>query len=61
MQSGETMVQRLLLTDEPLWRAIAENTDAMSVAIDQQLEFAAVGKRNIVASREEHAIECADH
>jgi hypothetical protein len=54
MQSGETMVQRLLLTDEQLWRAIAENTDAMSVAIDQQLEFAAAGKRNIVVSRENH-------
>jgi hypothetical protein len=30
------------LTDEQLWRAIAQNTNAMSALIHQQLELAAV-------------------
>ena len=34
------MAQRLLLTDEQLWRAIAENTNKMSGLVDQQLELA---------------------
>jgi hypothetical protein len=34
-------VQRILLTDEQLWRAIAENTDEMSALVDQQFELAA--------------------
>jgi len=34
------MVQRLLLTDEQLWRAIAKNTNEMSGLVDQQLELA---------------------
>ena len=34
-------MQRLLLTDEQLWRAIAENTDEMSALVDQQFELAA--------------------
>jgi len=34
------MAQRLLLTDEQLWRAIAENTNEMSGLVDQQLELA---------------------
>ena len=34
------MAQRLLLTDEQLWRAIAENTNEMSALVDQQLELA---------------------
>jgi hypothetical protein len=33
-------VQRILLTDEQLWRAIAENTDEMSALVDQQFELA---------------------
>jgi hypothetical protein len=33
-------VQRKLLTDEQLWRAIAENTNEMSTRVDQQLELA---------------------
>jgi hypothetical protein len=33
-------VQRILLTDEQLWRAIAENTNEMSTRVDQQLELA---------------------
>jgi hypothetical protein len=32
-------VQRVLLTDEQLWRAIAENTDEMSALVDQQFEL----------------------
>lgn len=34
-------MQRLLLTDEELWQAIAENTNAVSALIDQQLELSA--------------------
>jgi len=34
------MAQCLLLTDEQLWRAIAENTNQMSGLVDQQLELA---------------------
>jgi len=34
------MAQRLLLTDEQLWRAIAENTNQMSGLVDRQLELA---------------------
>jgi hypothetical protein len=33
-------VQRILLTDEQLWRAIAENTNEMSDLVDQQFELA---------------------
>lgn len=32
-------MQRVLLTDEQLWRAIAENTDEMSALVDQQFEL----------------------
>jgi hypothetical protein len=34
-------VQRILLTDEQLWRAIAENTNEMSALVDQQFELTA--------------------
>jgi hypothetical protein len=34
-------VQRILLTDEQLWRAIAENTNEMSDLVDQQFELVA--------------------
>ena len=36
------MAQRLLLTDEQLWRAIAENTNEMAELVDQQLELAMI-------------------
>jgi hypothetical protein len=32
-------VQRLLLTDDELWRAIAENTNAMSALVHQRVEL----------------------
>jgi hypothetical protein len=32
-------VQGLHLSDDELWRAIAENTDAMSALVQQQLEL----------------------
>jgi hypothetical protein len=35
-------VQRLFLTDEKLWRGIADNTNAMSALVEQQLKLAAV-------------------
>jgi hypothetical protein len=45
--SKEVAVQRSNLTDDELLRAIAENTDAMSVLIHQQLELdAGVGAAN---------------
>jgi hypothetical protein len=34
-------VQRLLLTDDELWQAIAENTDAMSTLVHERLELEA--------------------
>ena len=37
-----TLVQVENLTDEQLWRAIAQNTNAMTALIHQQLELAAV-------------------
>ena len=37
-----TLVQVENLTDEQLWRAIAQNTNAMSTLAHQQLELAAV-------------------
>jgi hypothetical protein len=40
----EGAVQRLLLTDEQLWCAIAKNTDALSKLIHQQLESGAEAK-----------------
>ena len=35
------------LTDEQLWRAIAGNTNAMTVLVHQQLELAAVNTMSI--------------
>jgi hypothetical protein len=32
-------VQRILLSDDELWRAIADNTDALSALVDAQGEF----------------------
>jgi len=32
-------VQRILLSDDELWRAIAENTEAMSALIHKQVEL----------------------
>jgi hypothetical protein len=36
---SETTVRSVYMTDEELWRAIAENTDALSVLIEQQFEL----------------------
>jgi hypothetical protein len=36
---GRTDVGNVPLTDDELWRAIAENTNAMSRLVYQQLEF----------------------
>ena len=36
---SETTVRSVYMTDEELWRAIAENTDAISVLIEQQFEL----------------------
>jgi len=35
-------VKRIFLTDEKLWRGIADNTDAMSALVEQQLKLAEV-------------------
>jgi hypothetical protein len=40
-EASEGRVQRILLTDEQLWRAIAENTNEMSALVDQQFELTA--------------------
>jgi predicted secreted protein len=34
-------VPRILLIDDELWRAIADNTDAMSALVHEQVEFEA--------------------
>ena len=34
-------MQRLLLTDDELWQAIAKNTDAMSALVREQIELEA--------------------
>jgi hypothetical protein len=34
-------VQRILLTDDELWRAIAENTDSMSALVRDRIELEA--------------------
>jgi hypothetical protein len=34
-------VQRILLRDDELWRAIAENTDAMSALVHEQVKLEA--------------------
>ena len=48
------VVQRLLLADDELWRAIAENTDAMSALVHQQVELdAGFGAANDRDSRAE--------
>lgn len=36
---SETTVRSVYMTDEELWRAIAENTDAISVLIEKQFEL----------------------
>jgi hypothetical protein len=35
-------VQRIFLSDEQLWRGIADNTNTMSALVEQQLKMAAV-------------------
>jgi hypothetical protein len=42
-------VQRLLLTDDELWQAIAKNTDAMSALVHEQIELEADATRGIIA------------
>jgi hypothetical protein len=45
-------VQRILLSDDELWRAIAENTDAMSALVHAQIELeAGSGAANDADSR----------
>jgi hypothetical protein len=36
---SETTVRSVYMTDDELWRAIAENTDAISVLIEKQFEL----------------------
>jgi hypothetical protein len=36
---SEATVRSVYMTDEELWRAIAENTDAISVLIEKQFEL----------------------
>jgi hypothetical protein len=36
---SETTVRSVYMTDEELWRAIADNTDAISVLIEKQFEL----------------------
>jgi hypothetical protein len=50
-------VQRLNLTDDELWRAIAENTNAMSALVHEQIELdAGVGAAIGPDSRAKHML-----
>jgi hypothetical protein len=45
-------VQRILLSDDDLWRAIADNTEAMSALVHEQVELeAGIGPPNEADSR----------
>lgn len=48
-----TLMQTENLSDEQLWRAIAQNTNAMTSLVHQQLELTAV---NTITDRIRHAI-----
>jgi hypothetical protein len=41
-------VQRILLSDDELWRAIVENTDAMSALIHEWIELGVVLARRVM-------------